>query len=246
MNTNKNKFWTLQDVFVVFISVFALELLLFTSLYFFGFKEFIGQFDGNPYIKSLLLLVTYLLQVVGMILPLWFIIIRRYKSGLEEFKFKWIGTKKTILWVLGGYLFYIGLSIMVITIFFSFSVDTIGFEPTTTIFEIFGSDIFSLVIAFIVAVLIAPFFEELFFRGFLLQALIKNVGVTWGIVITTLVFAAIHFEFQSIMPLIILSLVLNVIFIKTKSIYPGIIFHIMNNTISFFALYYLENSGVFL
>ena len=67
----------------------------------------------------------------------------------------------------------------------------------------------------------------------MLQTISKNISPVWGVILTTMIFAAVHFEFESIMPLLILSFVLNVLFIKTKSIWPGIIFHVLNNTIAF-------------
>jgi len=93
--------------------------------------------------------------------------------------------------------------------------------------------LFGIIIASIVALVIAPLTEELFFRGFMLQTISRKISPVWGVILTTMIFAGIHFEFQSIMPLLILSLVLNILFIKTKSIWPGIIFHILNNTIAF-------------
>lgn len=233
--------WNLQDVFNVFVVTFGLELILFFAIHFLGIGAFIESISSNVILKGLLILFIYLLQILGMLFPLWFFIIRRYKSEIREFGFHWIGLKKTILWILGSYIFYIGLGILIIMIFFSLGIDKFGFEPQRSIFEIFGRDPFGIMVAIFVAIIIAPFVEELFFRGFMLQTLAKRISPFWGVLLTALIFAAVHFEFQSIMPLLILSFILNILYIRTRSIWPGIIFHMFNNSVSFIAIYFLES-----
>ena len=168
-----------------------------------------------------------------MIVPLWYIAVIKKHADIRDFGFRRIKTFKAILWVVGGYVFYLGLGTLVILIFYELGIGAVGFEPQQPVFEVFGRNFFGILIASFIALIIAPFTEELFFRGFMLQTISKNISPAWGVILTTMIFAAVHFEFQSIMPLIILSLVLNILFIKTKSIWPGIIFHIMNNTIAF-------------
>jgi membrane protease YdiL (CAAX protease family) len=126
-------------------------------------------------------------------------------------------------------------------IFSYFNIQNLGFEEQTSLFDIFGKNPFGIFVSAVVAILLAPIVEELFFRGFVLRTLYKHIGATWAIIITTLIFASLHFEFQAIVPLLILSLVLSVLFIRTKSIWPGIIFHILNNTIAFTVIYFFED-----
>lgn len=232
--------WQIKDVFQVFVISFLLELLLFLVLKFFGIEIVLHGLRNNPYIKNLLILFVYLIQIAGMLLPLWFIAIRKHKLKIADFGFNWIGTGKTVLWVFISYVFFLGLSLFIITMFFNFGIEAFGFQSQRSIFEIFGSDPFGLTIAVIIAIGIAPFVEEIFFRGFMLQTLVKKIGVTWGIILTTLIFAAIHFEFQSMMPLLILSLILSVLYVRTESIWPGIIFHMFNNSIALLVMYLIE------
>jgi len=46
----------------------------------------------------------------------------------------------------------------------------------------------------ILAVAIAPFMEELFFRGFLYPVLARRMGAAWGIVLTALPFGLLHLQ----------------------------------------------------
>ncbi len=84
----------------------------------------------------------------------------------------------------------------------------------------------------LVAVFVAPIFEEIFFRGFLLQGLRHYFGDTWAVLISSLIFAIIHFSVGSFLLLLVLGIILGVMRIKTNSIWPGIILHALNNLIS--------------
>jgi len=232
--------WMIKDVFNVFVATFLIEFTLFLILQIFNIGGIVSSVSEIPFLKGFLLFLVYLLQVAGMIIPLWYFVIRKYGSTIEDFSFEWIGSLKTLLFVLASYIFYIGLSIFIIMLFSILNIDLFGFEPTTSLFDVFGRDISGFTFAFVIAVVIAPFVEELFFRGFVLQTLAKKISPFWGVFLTALIFASVHFEFQSIMPLLILSVVLNVLYIKTKSIWPGIVFHIMNNSIAFIILILIE------
>ncbi|MBN1494722.1 CPBP family intramembrane metalloprotease [Candidatus Peregrinibacteria bacterium] len=217
--------WTLSDVFNVFVSVFTIEFFLYIII----------KFCDLPYDAHVLYkFIIYILQVAGMILPLYYFAVYKKGAKLKDFGFKSIGLKKTVLWVLFSYVVYIGTGVLLIMTFYSLGIGSLGFEPQKSIFEIFGRDTLGIAIAFLIALVIAPLTEEIFFRGFVLQTLAKILGPAWGIALTALIFASVHFEFQSIMPLLILSVVLNVLFIKTRSVWPGIVFHILNNSIAFF------------
>jgi len=237
----KKSQWTIKDVFNVFVATFLIEFVFYILLNALNIGEIVASVDHIPVLRGFLLFIIYLLQVIGMLVPLWYFVVRKYDSSYEDFSFKWIGTRKTIFWVIGTYLFYLGLSIFLIMLFFNLGIGAFGFEPQTSLFEIFGRDYAGFIFAFLIAVVIAPFIEELFFRGFVLQTLAKKISPFWGVVLTGLIFASVHFEFQSIMPLLILSIVLNVLYIKTKSIWPGIVFHIFNNSFAFVMMLLIEN-----
>lgn len=235
--------WLIKDVFNVFVATFIIEFSLVIILQLINVGELISGINEIPVLRGFSLFLIYLLQVAGMLIPLWYFVIRKYASTYADFSFEWIGSVKTLLWVLVSYIFYIGLSIFMIMLFSTLGIDIFGFEPQRSLFDVFGRDVAGFSFAFIIAVVIAPFVEELFFRGFVLQTLAKKISPFWGVVLTALIFASVHFEFQSIMPLLILSVVLNVLYVKTKSIWPGIVFHVMNNSIAFIIMILIE-SGV--
>ncbi|MCD6109365.1 CPBP family intramembrane metalloprotease [bacterium] len=228
--------WTVKDVFNVFVMAFFLEFVFYLGLRLSGAREYLLSLQNNALLSSLFLFGLYVLQSFGLLFPLWYIVIRKYGFNIKQFGFKWIGIWKTIAWITSSYIFYIGLSIFVITLFSVFGIGSFGFEPQKSLFDFFGNSAVGIIFAGFVAIILAPFIEEIFFRGFVLNTLVKRISPIWGIILTALIFAAVHFEFQSIMPLIILAFVLNILYVRTQSIWPGILFHIINNIIAFFVL----------
>jgi hypothetical protein len=228
--------WQVRDVFNVFVGAFILEFFFYLVLKFSGAQEYMLYIQENSILSAVSLFVLYLIQSLGLLLPLWYFVVRKYGFEIQQFGFNWIGTKKTMAWIFAAYLFYMGLSIFTIILFSALGIGSLGFEPQQSLFDFFGNNIVGVIFAGFVAIVLAPFVEELFFRGFVLNTLVERISPAWGIVLTSLIFASVHFEFQSIVPLLILAFVLNILYVKTKSIWPGILFHVLNNTIAFFVL----------
>jgi CAAX protease family protein len=97
------------------------------------------------------------------------------------------------------------------------------------------------VLAGIFVIGIAPFAEEIFFRGFLFQSLRESWGVWLAAPASGLVFGAVHFELDKLVPLAILGTALAYVFHRTRSIWPCIAIHAINNTLAFVVL--LSDSG---
>jgi len=92
-------------------------------------------------------------------------------------------------------------------------------EPLTTYATLFG------------AVFIAPFCEEIFFRGFVFPGLRRAMPVGAAIVVSSLLFAIAHADPGSFPVLLIIGLALAFIRWRTASIWPGMFLHMLNNGI---------------
>lgn len=90
----------------------------------------------------------------------------------------------------------------------------------------------SMVITLILVGLLGPITEELFFRGFVLSGLIKQIGVGRSLVISSLVFGLFHIDPGAIVPTFVLGLALGWVYLKTGSIWPAIFAHGMHNTVA--------------
>ncbi|MBI4337821.1 MAG: CPBP family intramembrane metalloprotease [Chloroflexi bacterium] len=81
------------------------------------------------------------------------------------------------------------------------------------------------------AVLLAPLAEELFFRGFLLQGLLRPLG-TWGAVgVSSLVFGISHGALGMVIPAALAGMLLGALFLRTRSIWAPIGAHALQNAI---------------
>lgn len=81
------------------------------------------------------------------------------------------------------------------------------------------------------AILIAPIFEELFFRKYLLSNLLKRYHKNVAIGIASLCFALIHIETpNNLIPTFLFGIISGLIYIKTKKIGYSMILHLIMNS----------------
>ena len=92
------------------------------------------------------------------------------------------------------------------------------------------------VLAGVFVIGIAPLAEEFFFRGFLFQAMRRSWGVWIAAPASGIVFGALHFAPDKLVPLAILGTALAFVFHRTRSLWPCIMLHALNNTIAFVVL----------
>jgi membrane protease YdiL (CAAX protease family) len=83
----------------------------------------------------------------------------------------------------------------------------------------------------IVAVTVAPFCEEMFFRGYFFQGLRLRLSVWPAVVLSAVIFGLAHGDLGSLTLLIIIGLALAVIRWRTRSLWPGMALHMVNNFI---------------
>ena len=99
--------------------------------------------------------------------------------------------------------------------------------------KLFGSISMVLAICFL-----APIAEEVLFRGILLKGLVDKLSPLWSILLSSLLFAAIHFSLNDGLTLFVVAVGYSMLTLKARSIWPAILAHIINNSVT---LYYLSN-----
>lgn len=105
------------------------------------------------------------------------------------------------------------------------------------------SFILSVYIAFIV-VIVGPVFEELIFRGILLQYLLTKLSLPAAVLCVSLGFAAIHYHIPSFLPLFILACGMSVAYIHSGKIIVPITMHILFNAVNLLILTAVTASGM--
>jgi len=93
------------------------------------------------------------------------------------------------------------------------------------------------ILAFISLVIIAPFAEEILFRGYLFGKLRKHAPLWVAILITSLLFGLVHFQWNVGLDVFALSIVLCLLRVVSGSIWPSILLHMLKNGVAFYFLF---------
>jgi membrane protease YdiL (CAAX protease family) len=99
----------------------------------------------------------------------------------------------------------------------------------------------------IIIALLPAICEEICFRGALQRILINMTRSPWtGIIIASIVFSGLHFQFQGFLPRMFLGILLGAIYWYSGSIWPGVAAHFVNNAaqvvaVSYFPEYIAKN-----
>lgn len=181
-------------------------------------------------IGSFIVYVLALLIVIG--LP-W--LVKKYKTSKAEIGLDHHLTWTDLLLAPAAFVVYILLSFVLTSIFSHFpfynvnQVQDTGFSGLSHGYEYF--------LAFFTLVIVAPFAEETLFRGYLLGKLRKYVPVWAAVLITSLLFGIVHFEWNVSVDVFALSIVLCILRIQTGRLAPSIVLHMIKNGIAFYFLF---------
>ncbi len=93
--------------------------------------------------------------------------------------------------------------------------------------------------------IIAPFVEEIFFRGFIFAGLYKRYGWQRAGGISAGLFALAHLTPTAILPIFILGFIFAYLYHRSGSIWPAVIMHTATNTLALGAAYVVANAERF-
>ena len=86
------------------------------------------------------------------------------------------------------------------------------------------------------AIILAPIYEEIIFRGVLFPFVVKRTGLILGTLMVSALFALIHFHLPSVIALSLLSALLCLAYWKTGSLWTSIGIHMIFNAVTILAL----------
>lgn len=97
-------------------------------------------------------------------------------------------------------------------------------------FEFSQSSNLSVLYRGISVLIIAPIFEELFFRKFLFREVLKKHSLTLSILVSSICFSLIHLpSYRNLLPTFIFGIIACLIYNKTNNIFYTIILHFLTN-----------------
>jgi membrane protease YdiL (CAAX protease family) len=179
-------------------------------------------------IDNLTFSILYGVQVLLMLGVVWFFAIYWRGASLRDLGLRYYSIIKTI-W----YSFISLIFVFLVSFLYAYLMNSIfGIEaPDSKIEELISSRNVSSNVLLVVTAVVAPFCEEVYFRGFLYSAFRKSMGVNTALFLSSLLFALAHMEIYSFIPIMAIGWVMAYIFEKTKSLFTVIFLHAVYNLI---------------
>ena len=121
--------------------------------------------------------------------------------------------------------------ILIINLLSGFILD--GFNNQSVVNSIKSKEVISLKLL-IALLVIAPLFEEFYFRGILINYFKDNFGSFWAILLSSFYFSFIHYNIAASPTLFALGILLGIVALISNSIIYCIFVHILFNSIMIF------------
>jgi membrane protease YdiL (CAAX protease family) len=184
--------------------------------------------DDDPYSLAIQFLASLAFQMAALWTAWWF--------SVRKFHLNWsaLGLRRPergLPWLpftlAAGGLFIVGV--------YSAFLSGIGVEPDTDLPDAAYDNIVPLSIIIVLTICIAPFVEEIFFRGFAFKGLARRWGPVWGAIGSGTLFGIAHLGnpgyFYVVPPIIMIGAMFAWSYHYSKSILPSIAAHFMFNLI---------------
>jgi len=212
--------WSLKEVVIALLLVFglynALSLVLLLT-------------TGNPFFYSYL---SYALVFCPLIaFSIWYIV-RRHHRGWKELGIRWGKPGRTLLAGGLGSLVALAFSYGAYFIIFLLFYLLAGRAPVNTESEnLKGAGGGTVAMVLLTVVVLAPIFEELFFRGLFYPALRRRLGPSMAVFLNGLIFGALHFQPLFMISLILVGVVLAYMYERTDSLFAPMLTHAFYNLV---------------
>lgn len=200
----------------------------------------------TPYLLSLPAWLSFVLGyslqtlVFGIVLYFWFV--RRFPTERKSIVFASPGIGKLFQYVIFIFISYFLFSAAVFAISEQLGFSkVIGFEEQPSLLDPIRGHSVGVMALFFIALFAAPIIEEYVFRGWGMICLPTEKYPMLAIFLNGLLFALLHGQPASIIPLIFLGCMIAWARIHSGSLLPGIIFHVINNSLAFLVDYWFPH-----
>lgn len=163
-------------------------------------------------------------------------LVKKARTTKKELGLHRLPTWMDIVWAPAGAVVYVILT-AIITAFAMTFLTFVNYEqPQETGFTNITYR-YEFIMAFVMLVIIAPIAEEVLFRGYLLGKLRKHAPLWVSILVTSVVFAVVHFAWNVGLDVFALSIVLCLLRVVSGSLWPSILLHMLKNGAAFYFLF---------
>ena len=163
-----------------------------------------------------------------MLVGVWVFAVRKYHIPWRALGLRFPESRHNLLTVWVALLGSLAFAIMYAATLISFGPELL--RPPAVPEDFVGEGTHRLLIALIVG-LGGPFAEEVFFRGFLLTALVPSWGTMGAIIVSSAIFAVAHLMISTMIPIFVTGLLLSWLYLRSRSIWPPVAVHSAQNLI---------------
>lgn len=215
--------WSVRDVWA---GVFAVAILLGAA---YGLAYWVAVSSTRLSPDLWIALVPTLLELLFLV-PVWWLVVHKRGGSVKT-----LGFRSFRPWVLG-------LGLLLIYVYFMFNglyaqiLARYGLKIQTDLAPVVRH-LTAPWLLVVPVVIIAPFVEETFFRGFVFAGLRSRMDWRWAGLISAALFAAAHLELTFFLPAFLLGFVFAYLYQKSNSVYPGMIMHAIINGLAMVVLF---------
>ena len=112
-----------------------------------------------------------------------------------------------------------------------FNVYTLIFPNATEMSKNIGSLMYNGFLGFVCVGVIAPFAEEIIFRGVILRGLLSSYGSTQAILFSSILFSLMHLNPDQLFHTLLIGIFFGWLYVRSFSLWPSIFAHMSFNTV---------------
>ena len=231
----KRRWWLALVLPLWVVASFVLAQLILAAVYYLVLSTGVAL-DGinSSVVNTFIAACVYILTLVIVLGVPW--LIKKKRTTLNDLGLQGLPTWSDIGLAPIGFILYLLASAIVVYVFgmivpsFDASqTQNVGFENLSQQYEY--------VLAFITLVIIAPIAEETLFRGYLFGKLRRAVPLWVAMLVTSVLFGAVHGQWNVGIDVFVLSMVACGLREVTGSIWAGILLHMIKNGLAFYILF---------
>ena len=204
--------------------------------------ELFSKNISNELSQSLKIFFGYLFMAIPPLLIVYYQIKSlkgEFTLKKDYFQFKFFQIRNAIIQGIKGWLTIVPFVLLVSLIMNNLIENQNGSNPLLEI-VLNNKNYFSFVILFVTTTILAPFFEEIIFRGILLPTLSKDFGIIWSIIVSAFIFALAHLSVGEMPPLFVLGIGLGITRVASGNLLSAVIMHSLWNGVTFLNLFLLR------
>lgn len=231
--------WDVETIWLTmllwFFAFFGVSLIIPLSLQ----LVFGSAITASARSQSLLAFTNY----SGLIVAGLSLLVFMTRPYLKNF-FQWLPIQlqgKWVRWGLGGYIAALPIVLLVSLINQKLLSDQGGGNPLLDII-LQTHDIGTWFILLVMVSVLAPIFEEIVFRGFVLTSLTRYLPLWGAIAVSASLFAIAHLNIADFLPLVVLGCILGTVYAQSRNLLASILLHSLWNGAQLVELLYLSGN----